>query len=311
MKFFKRNSAPLSGRRARTQQATSLPVRRSANTQQDRTFVRNRTLTNVMNEEIGAKTTNGRAHLHVLHRQRRFLRIALVICAAAIIIVGFLILNRVSALSIALDDNGVRFSEQDKVDIQTTFKKYIDQHPTQTFVVSLQNQEFFKLLIADHPEIKQLSLTSNSFGLTHSLHVTFRQPLLQWNVAGKQYYVDSDGVLFENNHFVTPKVSVEDQSGIAFSDGSAIPQRLIRYIGRMAGALQTNQIGIVSRVVVPASSREVDIYLEGRDFAIKTHIDRDAYATAGDIKSSLSYLDGKGIKPQYIDVRIEGKAFYK
>ncbi|MBR2741480.1 hypothetical protein IKD98_01855 [Candidatus Saccharibacteria bacterium] len=68
-----------------------------------------------------------------------------------------------------------------------------------------------------------------------------------------------------------------------------------------------------AKAVVPSSSiREVDIYLEEYPGYIKTVIDRGAGVTAEDADRLLRYLAGQGITEfEYIDVRIDGKAFWK
>lgn len=317
MKLFSRaKQTPSEGRRARqldTKNAVTTVRRSSVLSHQNngKTFLRNRTLTGIMSQEIGESSEGSRAHLHMLHRQRRITRGLVLICLLIAALIGFLLSNRLIVSDIIVQDNGVSFAEKDKTQMKEAFNDYLAQHPTQLFMVTLQTEDFLRELQAVHPEIKAAYFQSELFGLKHTLKLSLREPLLEWNVAAKKYYVDSLGVAYEKNYFKAPRVSVEDQSGVAFSDSNAIPRRLIAYIGQLTGALQTNNIGVVTRIVIPASSREVDVYLEGRDYAIKTHIDREAFETAGDIKSAFGYLDQKAIRPSYIDVRVEGKAFYK
>jgi hypothetical protein len=55
----------------------------------------------------------------------------------------------------------------------------------------------------------------------------------------------------------------------------------------------------------------VDIYLSGREYPIKTHIDRHPFVQASDVVGAIRYIETHGISPVYVDARVEGKAFYR
>ncbi len=66
------------------------------------------------------------------------------------------------------------------------------------------------------------------------------------------------------------------------------------------------------RAVLPAGKmRELDIDIEGVTPYFKVTIDRDAAVTAEDISRMIKYLKENNIEPTYVDVRVDGKAFYK
>ena len=67
------------------------------------------------------------------------------------------------------------------------------------------------------------------------------------------------------------------------------------------------------KAVIPVNGiREVDIYLDGRPGYLKTTIDRGSGVTAEDADRMLRYLEGQGITTfEYIDVRIDGRAFWR
>lgn len=104
-----------------------------------------------------------------------------------------------------------------------------------------------------------------------------------------------------------PTVEVVDQHG-----GGGITARMSEYIG-MAEADFREKGLTITRAVIPASSiREVDFYLDGHTGFIKATIDRGTGVTAEDAERMLRYLAGQGINEfEYIDVRIDGKAYWK
>lgn len=69
----------------------------------------------------------------------------------------------------------------------------------------------------------------------------------------------------------------------------------------------------VTKAVIPAGAvREIDLYISGYSGFVKTVTDRGAGVTAEDFDRMVKYLKGIGVADfTYIDVRIEGKGYYK
>ena len=68
----------------------------------------------------------------------------------------------------------------------------------------------------------------------------------------------------------------------------------------------------VTRVTLPvATSRELYVDLAGETTYFKVSMDRDAAVTAEDAERMLRHLREKDLHPEYVDVRIDGKAYYK
>lgn len=69
----------------------------------------------------------------------------------------------------------------------------------------------------------------------------------------------------------------------------------------------------VERVTLPTGMiRAVYVDLEGREMFLKMNTDRGVEASVSDVEKILKYLDERDIHPaEYVDVRLEGKAYYK
>lgn len=68
----------------------------------------------------------------------------------------------------------------------------------------------------------------------------------------------------------------------------------------------------VTRVTLPvATSRELYVDLAGEPTYFKVSMDRDAAVTAEDAVRMMKYLKEKDLHPEYVDVRVGGKAYYK
>ena len=107
-----------------------------------------------------------------------------------------------------------------------------------------------------------------------------------------------------------PTIEIVDAS--ASATGGEITSRMRNYIGLIESDLKAYNYQPIKAVIPAESIREVDIYLDGYSGYFKTIIDRDAGITAEDIDRMLRYLAEQGITDfEYIDVRIDGRAFWK
>ena len=195
---------------------------------------------------------------------------------------------------------------------QQTITKYFWGHPLERFGFALKAGDLNAYLAGENTEVSNLSVKRSWYGGGVQFLLTFRAPLLVWQSGGQKFYVDGQGVAFRDNYGTEPSVIVKDQSGLPpDEEGIVASSRLIRFLGQTTKAINGYGKGRVSEIVIPASTREVDFKLDGRDYLIKTHTDRDPLQQAEDIANTLDYLDSKGIVPEYIDVRVAHRAYYK
>ena len=87
--------------------------------------------------------------------------------------------------------------------------------------------------------------------------------------------------------------------------------RIRTYIAQLESDL--NDLGYtVTQVVLPTgTSRELYVDIAGEDEYFKANIDRGTAVTAEDIDRMMRYLKENDLHPSYVDVRVEGRAYYK
>ncbi|MBL8159757.1 hypothetical protein JNJ66_04830 [Candidatus Saccharibacteria bacterium] len=286
--------------------------------QNEYVFRRSRTLTGSASSKVSTIESrqrdlkSPRLKLHELHGHRRRLLIGL--GALSVLTLGCLyaIGTSLALVNVRAEGNVVLTSDEE-AELQGRIRSFSSAYPGQALTMLLDQPRLTAYLQQDRPDIDTAYLTHSPFLPANTVVVRFRTPLVAWNVGGQQFYIDSDGTMFKRLHGNAPTLTVEDASGVLPNDSrtSVASKRFIRYLGKLLGAIEHKAIGSVSRVVIPASTRELNVYFEGRDYPVKTHIDRHPEGQAADIASALQYLDKQGTKPQYVDVRVEGKAYYK
>lgn len=107
-----------------------------------------------------------------------------------------------------------------------------------------------------------------------------------------------------------PTVEIVDAD--ASAAGISITNRMREYIGMIEVDFRDLGYKVVKAVIPSGSIREVDFYIEGKNGFIKTTIDRGTAVTVEDTDRVIRYLAERGIGDfEYIDARVEGRAFWK
>ena len=90
-----------------------------------------------------------------------------------------------------------------------------------------------------------------------------------------------------------------------------ISVRIKEYIAQLEQDLQ--DLGYrVTKVTLPTStSRELYVDLDGQETYFKINTDRGTAVSAEDVKRMIKYLEERDLHPEYVDVRVEGRAYYK
>jgi hypothetical protein len=283
--------------------------------QNDYVFRRSRTLTGSISTEVNVVAQNrgqlktDRLKLHELKAHRRTLLKLLGAVMVVVISLSFLVANFVISPHVVAGQEG---KQLDAKPYQESILRYFDDHPLQRFGFLLDSASLQASLRGGHTEVLSTTIERDWYGGNVKVSLFFRQPLLVWRTGAKQFYVDTQGIAFNYNHFAEPTVAVTDQTGLPPDQSGAVAStRFIRFLGRMVGAVNDYKKGKVTAVIIPPSTRQIDLRLEGREYPIKTNSDRDPLQQAEDISNALAYLDQNSIKPQYVDTRVAHKAFYK
>lgn len=104
----------------------------------------------------------------------------------------------------------------------------------------------------------------------------------------------------------TPTVSIIDEDGSNF-----ITERTKQYVGLFEKDASESGLKIIKAIIPAGKAREVDLYFEGREEFYKCNLDRGTAETLEDVIRMIGFLKKQNLKVGYVDVRIEGRAYYK
>ena len=133
--------------------------------------------------------------------------------------------------------------------------------------------------------------------------------LLALSFIQKNQSNEAVGIVSQDNN-PAPTIEIVDEDSARA--GGELTGRMMTYIGQAEQAFR--QLGYnPTKVIIPSHGiREVDFYLENYSGAIKLIIDRGVGVSVEDADRMIRYLAGIGVNDfSYIDVRIDGKAYWK
>jgi len=280
-------------------------------------FRRGSTLVGSLSSRVGSASEltgnllSPRVHSHHLTKHRRRLgSYFVVVVAACMALVWFL--HDFTA--------GIDISTSDQVAKSIDTKRYVDAingyfagHPFER-LRSLSNiSQLADYLRQTVPEVDTVTQITQGDFAASQFTLKFREPLASWLIGSKLYYVDKTGVPFEKNYFGPPAVKIVDQSGVPQVNGTVIASsQFLHFVGLAVDtAWRLYGLEVTQAIIPPDTTRQVELKLAGRDYPIKLSLDRPVGEQIEDMKKSVDYLTQKGVRPQYIDVRVSGKAYYK
>jgi hypothetical protein len=281
-------------------------------------FKRNRTLTGSTSSRFDSTSSNSdlkspRTHAHSLSIQRRKISTILIIIVILAIPIWFLISNFTATVDVNFSNTGISKT----IDIkkyQDAIQDYLDQNPIGRLTFILDQSDLSGFVSAKLPEVSAVTL-GRMVGIGDtSFDVTLRTPVAGWQINGQQYYVDSNGYSFRTNYFANPSVQIIDNSGITYKLGSTTAiasNRFLSFVGLVVTLTRESGYTVTQALLPPDTTRELELRLKETSYYVKLSIDRPAGEQVEDMVNAIRYFASHGQSPQYIDVRVSGKAFYK
>lgn len=168
------------------------------------------------------------------------------------------------------------------------------------------------------PEVDGVVIRLPVVGRTPYVTLAIRQPVLKVvTKTNATVLVDNNGLVVGNLSSIQSKTiqdlpTVIDQSGLEVILGKQIlTTETVKFISETKAQFEAKSINI-SKLVLPSRVNGLDVYPEGNVYFIKMDSSGDARLQAGTYLALIAHLDSKGLHPkEYIDVRVEERAFYR
>jgi hypothetical protein len=174
-------------------------------------------------------------------------------------------------------------------------------------------------LVAKFPELSDVSVALPVLGSQPIVYIQPSEPSFVLSAQGGGYVLDSTGRALANaksvpSSSIASLAKITDQSGLQLRLGdSVLPSTSIDFMQTVLAQLRAQNVS-VSQIVLPPAAFEVDMYIKGKPYFIKFNMEdpNGALQQTGTFIAVSQNLSSKGVTPsQYIDVRVDGRAYYK
>lgn len=182
--------------------------------------------------------------------------------------------------------------------------------------ITINTGQISRQLVSQFPELSSASMT---------LPLLAHRPILYIQPAEAALVVAADNGAFvvdQNGRALMPSANlptahnlpqVVDKSGLQISVGhQVLTGDDVTFIQTILVELNAKHVQ-VSSMVLPAESRELDAYIDGQSYFVKFNLaNNDARQQAGTYLATTAELQREHVTPaHYIDVRVDGRAYYK
>lgn len=266
-------------------------------------FKRNQTLSGYTPPSPRVKT-----HHLAVHRRKVF-GVFMIILLSAISL--WLLISNFTA-QVTVNMHGIMSKQFDQSVYSKIIQEYLDINPIERIRFLLNQSTLSSFVVSKLPEVDNVKQQDmNEIGGTN-FGVVMRAPVAGWLIDSKQHYVDANGVSFDKNYFDAPSVQIIDQSGATSQSGAAVvSQRFLGFVGRIVSQSKASGYTVIQAILPPNTTRELEIRLKEGDYLVKLSIDRSVGEQVEDMVLAIKHFTDIHQRPQYIDVRVSGKAFYK
>lgn len=186
--------------------------------------------------------------------------------------------------------------------------------------LTINTQNISQELQKRFPELATVSITLPLIAHRPIVYIQPARPVLILTTANGSYVIGENGVallaatqLPSTNKLDLPMVT--DQTGLVIKIGQlALTRDNVAFIQMVLAQLKASNISVASLSLPPAAS-ELDVHVQGQPYSVKFNMHAsldDAKQQAGTFIAVQHKLSSANITPgQYIDVRVDGRAYYQ
>ncbi len=173
-------------------------------------------------------------------------------------------------------------------------------------------------MLKQFPELSSASVTLPLISKRPTVYVQTAQPALILVAKNGSFVIDTGGKALVNAANLPDMTRrtlpiVTDQSGLkATLNRQVLSSGDIGFIRTVIEQLAASHV-TVSALVLPAGASELDVHIDGQPYTVKFNLESgDARQQAGTFLATQAKLQSQHVAPShYVDVRVDGRAYYK
>lgn len=242
-----------------------------------------------------------------------------IVILVAIGLVGYSLILQPEPKIVALSTANNQIFLEDSDVYQQAANKLFDQTGNRN-KLTINTKQISVSLLHQFPELADVSVTLPMAGHIATVYIQPSNPKLVFKqAAGGSFILDSNGKALVSADLHTDEIAkmhlplVQSQNDDIYSVGQTVlPSTTVAFIQTVQQQLSANHIQITN-MVLPKATSELDVYIAGQPMYGKFNTEQDsALQQSGTFVATYRHLLNTGRLPrQYIDVRIDGRAYYK
>ena len=215
--------------------------------------------------------------------------------------------------------SGFSYMPHSLAQYQTVAASAISSSVFNRFKTTISSNEVADYLEQRFPEIAYAAVTVPFFGFTPTVHIQLTKPVLIYRVdnassylVGPRGFIISDTTSIPKAEFKGLPTVYSVNSPSISTNAQVLTSASVIFIETVEQALAIKGVQIDKMNLVPMAE-ELDVYPLGTTYYIKFNLNQsDALSQVGTFLATIANLKQQNKLPgQYVDVRLDGRAYYK
>jgi len=240
-----------------------------------------------------------------------------VIALIILVTVGYLSILSTTPKLISVNGTSDFSFYRNKADYQKSAERILGGSIFNRDRITINTVHIENEIMAEFPELGQVSVSLPVFGRNPVISIVAKQPAMALTSQQGAYVLDANGVVMARASSITGFDNIKlpivnDESSLTVEIGKGVlTSQQVDFISVLVTQLNLNKKQ-VSSVTLPPIINQVQIKLKGFNYYIKFDMQNDPKTSAGAFIALSKRLAKDGATPaEYVDVRIEDRAFYR
>lgn len=223
---------------------------------------------------------------------------------------GYLVYLRTSPTVTAVADD-VEIADSAKQTYQADAEKLLAGSMLNRSKLTLDTHGVADELKKLHPEIRYASVAAPIFGNSPTVSLTLMRPVATLHSAGQVYGLDATGhTLAARASAADLPVVVDEANVIPIPGEQFLPVSTVNSIKTIVEQASAAGLEIDTIALPKANPYEVLAHVKGKRYKVHYNLESDVLQQSGAMIATIKHL-GTAEPKEYIDVRVQGKVYYK
>lgn len=223
-----------------------------------------------------------------------------------------------NAKVIIVQPNGYSYMPHSQTQYQQVTDKIIGSSIYNKLKITLSSRDIGQNIQQSFPEVSYVAVTVPFIGSRPTVYIQLTKPALVYVLPAGSYVLDSNGLVIANAASFKAKElaslpTVQSALSSNITDGEQLlSNQDVNFIQTISLGLKDKNIAVTKMELI-SGAQEIDVYPANQKYFIKFNLHQtDALLQLGTYLAAIATLKQENKIPNsYIDVRVDGRAYYK